>query len=62
MEFIRVESVQGGRIFAIFEISGDEYNRIINERNERAERERQNEIDRQRERQWYQESFDRDEN
>lgn len=53
MQFVRVESVQGDRIFAIFEISSAEYERIINERNEQAERERQNEMDWERERQWY---------
>jgi len=54
MQFIRVESIQGDQMFAIFEISREEYAAIITERNERAEREQQNEIDRERERQWYQ--------
>lgn len=55
MEFIRVENVEGNRIFVVFEVSREEYDRIINERNRRAEVEQQNEIDRERERQWYRE-------
>jgi hypothetical protein len=78
MQFIRVESVSrresdGEQIIrAIFEITPREYSRIINERNERAveqanqarrqQIERENEADWERERQWYQESYDRDEN
>lgn len=56
MEFIRIDSIQGNRIFVVFELTVDEYNRMVRERNERAKVERQNEIDRERERQWYRES------
>lgn len=62
MQFVRVESVQGSRIFCIFEVTGDEYNQIIVARNDaqieqerREQIERENEIDRERERQWYRE-------
>lgn len=69
MQFIRVESVSRNEdgdmvIRAIYEITTQEYSRIINEGNERAvqaanearraEIELQNEIDWERERQWYQ--------
>ena len=73
MQYIRVESISrresdGEQVIrAIFEITPQEYGRIIEERNEqavaqaneerrrqRAEQiERENEIDRQREQQWY---------
>lgn len=53
MEFIRVESVQGDRIFCVFEMSREEYARMVNERNRRAQIERENEQDWERERQWY---------
>lgn len=53
MEYIRIDSIQGDRIQIVVEVSVEEYNRIINERNHRAEIERQNEEDRQRERRWY---------
>ena len=73
MQYIRVESISrresdGEQVIrAIFEITLQEYGRIIEERNEqavaqaneerrrqRAEQiERENEIDRQREQQWY---------
>ncbi len=61
MQFNRVESVQGDRIFCVFEISREEYAQlIIDQRNEwqaqarQDQIERENEIDRERERQWYQ--------
>lgn len=54
MNFIRIESVQGQNLHIVVEVTVEEYNRIINERNRRAEIERQNEQDWERERQWYQ--------
>lgn len=63
MEFVRVESVQGAgetvEIYCIFRLTPAEYDRMINERNRQAEIERQNEIDRERERQWYADMGDR---
>lgn len=59
MEFIRIDSIQGHRLHCVFEITVEEYNRIIRERNERVENERQAEIDCERERQWYGDMGDR---
>lgn len=53
MEFIRIDSIVGTRIQVVVEMSVEEYNRMVRERNRRAEVERQNEMDRQREHQWY---------
>lgn len=57
MNFIRIESVQGQNLHIVVEVTVEEYSQIINiinERNRRAEIERQNEQDWERERQWYQ--------
>jgi hypothetical protein len=59
MRYVRVESVEATRIFAIFEVTLEEYAEIIRRRNQAQERERieqENEIDRERERQWYREN------
>lgn len=69
MEFIRIDEVVGSqpiRIRVVMEMTVEEYNAMVRERNTRAEREReraeierQNEIDRERERQWYADMGDR---